>query len=189
VVYNEQIEYKYEEKMEIGIFGVTANPVHLGHWQAIECATKIVDEVWVSPVFKHPFGKSFIAYDLRKEMLRLIFEEFPLPKVRLLELDKEYCETMNEMVYSYKLLTYLKDKYPEHNFKLVVGEDNYKPEVWNKFYEHDKIDAEFGVVVVPDRGSHSTHIRELLKNGLSAANLVGKAVENLIITHKLYKEA
>lgn len=174
--------------MVIGFFGVTANPVHLGHREAVRSATEKVDEVWVSPVFQHPFGKKFIDYELRKEMLKLMFEEFPLDKVRLTEVEKEYFEQVGEMVYSYNVLSFLKGKYPEHDFKLVIGEDNYKPEVWNKFYKHEAIDNEFGVVVVPDRGVHSTQIREKLMNGERVESLVGKKVEKLIMKHKLYNE-
>lgn len=174
--------------MQIGIFGVTANPVHLGHWEAIKSAASKVDEVWVSPVFSHPFGKKFINYPLRKEMLKLMLEEFPLENVKLVELDKEYSEKYNEMVYSYNLLTYLKEQYPQHNFKLIIGEDNYKPEVWHKFYHYEQIESEFGVVVVPDRGVHSTQIREMLNNDENVDTLVGKKVESLILQHKLYKE-
>lgn len=175
--------------MIIGIFGVTANPVHLGHHLAMKTAAEQLDEVWASPVYKHPFGKSFVDYELRKEMLELMLEEFPLNKVKVMELDKEYFELHNEMVYSYKLLTYLKSTYPEHDFKLVIGEDNYKPEVWQKFYKYEEIDKEFGVVVVPDKGVHSTQIREMLMQGKSVEHLIGKKVESLILKHKLYSEA
>lgn len=176
-------------EMIIGIFGVTANPVHLGHYAAIKTAAEQLDEVWATPVYKHPFGKKFVDYELRKEMLELMLKEFPLQKVKVMELDREYFEVHEQMVYSYNLLSYLKSKYPEHDFKLVVGEDNYKPEVWQKFYKYAEIDKEFGVVVVPDKGFHSTQIRAMLNNGQSVEQLVGKKVEALILEHKLYSEA
>lgn len=175
--------------MKIGIFGITANPVHFGHWQALKAASEQVDALWVSPVFTHPFGKKFIDYDLRKEMLDLMLLDCPLEKVRIMQLDKEYFEQFNETVYSYKLLSYLKSKYPEHEFKLVIGADNYKPEVWHKFYNYQKIEDEFGLVVLPDTGAHSTDIRNLLQKGENISKLVSKSVEKLIQQHNLYKEA
>lgn len=174
--------------MEIGIFGITANPVHLGHWEALRAASEQVDQLWVSPVYTHPFGKKFVEYPYRKAMLDLTLKDCPLDKVKIKEFDKEYFEKFNETVYSYKLLTYLKNKYPEHNFKLVIGEDNYKPETWTRFYKYQEIEKEFGLVILPDKGAHSTQIRQLLQNDQNIDNLVSKSVKEFIYQHNLYKE-
>ena len=174
--------------MEIGIFGVTANPVHLGHLRVVEYSSQQADQIWITPVFQHPFGKKFVDYPLRKKMLELLFEEFPVPNAKIMELDRDYWEKYDKMVYSYDLLVYLKEQYPQHNFKLIIGEDNYQPQVWTKFYNYQEIEKEFGLIVVPDNGAHSTNIREMLKNGQNAAKLVGNKVQDFITTHNLYKE-
>lgn len=174
--------------MKIGIFGVTANPFHLGHWEALRAASESVDQLWVSPVFTHPFGKKFVDYNYRKAMIELTLVDFPLEKVKVKDIDKEYHDKFNETVYSYKLLTYLKSLYPEHDFKLVIGEDNYKPEVWTRFYKYEEIEKEFGLVILPDKGAHSTQIRELLQKNENIDNLVSKSVKDFIYKHNLYKE-
>jgi nicotinate-nucleotide adenylyltransferase len=173
--------------MKIGIFGVTANPIHLGHWKAIQSSLKEADEVWVSPVFTHPFGKKFIDYDIRKLMIQEFFKEFPLKGVVLKELDKDYYQKFNDTVYSFNLLSFLKTKYPEHNFKLIIGEDNIKPEVWNKFYMHNEIINDFGVIIAKDDGCHSTQIREMLHNKKNVSALVGKNVQQIITDKNLYQ--
>lgn len=171
--------------MNIGIFGVTANPPHLSHIKAINVAASQLDEVWVTPVYTHPFGKSFISYEQRVKMLELLVDEYSSKNVFIKELDKLYYETKQEMVYSYNLLVFLKQKYPEHNFKLIIGEDNYKPEIWNKFFNATGIEKEFGLVIIRDEGIHSTYIRNNINENIIP--YVGKKVADFIIQNNLYK--
>jgi cytidyltransferase-like protein len=181
IIKNEQ----RKQKMKIGILGLTANPVHLGHLNVALHAKKLVDEVWICPVFTHPFGKGFIDYPYRKKMIEIMFGNVD-KSIKICEVDKEYVEKTGKMAYSYDLLCYLKEKYPEDEFKLVIGEDNYQPEVWKKFYNHEKIDNEFGVILAKDEGVHSTNIRQMLENHENIANYVGHEVANYILENHLY---
>lgn len=174
--------------MNIGIFGITGNPPHLGHFKVLSKAAKQLDEVWVSPVFNHAFGKKFLDYDIRVEMINGMLNDLPVSNVYLKHLDKEYFDKFSETVYSYKLLTYLKNKFPEHEFKLIIGDDNFKPEVWHKFFKHQEILDEFGVVVIDDQGEHSTDIRNMLKNNQNIVKLVSPTVLKIIQEKNLYKE-
>jgi nicotinate-nucleotide adenylyltransferase len=142
---------------KIGLFGVTGNPPHLGHLKVVKEALKSCDKVWVSPVYVHPFNKKFIDYSHRLAMLQLMFAE--LENVKIVELDKEFFLKNSKIPYSYDLLSFIKDENAGYSPLLVIGEDNYKPNVWQKFYFYDKIDSEFGVIVVEDSGAHSTQIR------------------------------
>ena len=174
--------------MNIGIFGVTGNPPHLGHWKVMQIASQQTDEVWTSPVFKHAFGKKFLDYDIRKQMLEAMMKDLPIKNVILKDLDKEYFEKFNETIYSYNLLTYLKNTYPEHNFKLIIGKDNFEPEVWSKFYRNQDILNDFGVIVIDEQGEHSTDIRNMLQNNENIVKLVSEGVLNIIKMNGLYKE-
>ena len=173
--------------MKIGIFGITGNPPHMGHWKALEIASQQLDFVWVTPVYNHAFGKKFLDYDIRKEMINAMLADYPLENVEVKDLDKLYFETYQETVYSYKLLCFLQDMYPQHEFKLIVGQDNFKSEVWEKFYKHQQILDEFGVVVIEDMGSHSTDIRNMLQNNEDVVELVSKSVLKIIQDNKLYQ--
>ena len=172
--------------MNIGLFGITANPVHLGHLNAANYASELLDEIWISPVYKHPFGKEFIAYEHRKKMLSIMFKKYGNKNIVLKELDKDFYLEHNEMIYSYLLLNDVSKKNPGNNFKLIIGEDNYKPEVWSKFKYNQDIERDYGVVCVPDKGSHSSEIRPMILNGDSIEHLVSKEVEDYIKENKLY---
>lgn len=178
--------------MKIGIFGVTSNPPHLGHLEAIKMALDRfdIDEVWITPVYNHAFKKDFLNYEDRVAMLNLILLEFPIKNVKIKELDKEYFSIYHNIVYSYNLLCYLKNKHKEHSFNFIIGDDNYKSDVWNRFYKHQEIVEEFGVLSVPDLGLHSTEIRNKIKNNdlENIEHYVGKSVKNYIVNKKIYKE-
>jgi nicotinate-nucleotide adenylyltransferase len=174
--------------MNVGIFGITANPPHIGHIKVILEAAKQLDEVWVTPVFYHPFKKKMVSYKDRVKMLSLLLIEMDIKNIYIKELDKEYFEKMNEMVYSYNLLNYLKEKYQDINFKLILGEDNKKKEVWERFFKFKELEKEFELIIIKDMGNHSTDIRGMLANNISIEPLVGKSVAKYINENKLFKE-
>lgn len=174
--------------MNIGIFGITGNPPHLGHWKVIKQASEQLDQVWVSPVFNHAFGKKFLNYDIRVQMIEAMLKDRPIDNAYLKHLDKEYYEVHHDIVYSYNLLKYLKEKYPEHNFKLIVGNDNFNSEIWKKFYKHQEILDEFGVVVIEEQGLHSTDIRNMLQKNEVIVESITESVLNIITSNNLYKE-
>lgn len=169
----------------IGLFGITANPAHLGHLEVIKEASKNIDEVWVSPVWVHPFGKKFIDYNLRKKMLIDMINEFNLTNVFVKDLDKDFFELKNETVYSYFLLKHLKENY-NYNFKLIIGEDNYK--IFDRFKYSKEIIEEFGLIIIEDKGHHSTDIRNMIINNEDISNFVPISVLNIINEYNLYKE-
>lgn len=148
---------------KIGLFGVTGNPPHMGHLKAVVEALNDCDEVWVTPVYIHPFNKLFIDYSHRLNMLKLLFSN--LDNVKILEVDSEFHRKYNKTPYSYELLKYISEENKGVSPVLVIGEDNYVENVWQKFYFHDKITTEFGVIVVKDSGVHSTQIRSLCSEG------------------------
>lgn len=173
--------------MNIGIFGITGNPPHLSHWNACNIAVEYFDEVWLSPVYTHPFGKKFLPYDIRRKMILAMFKDFPIKNLKVMDFDKEYFEKHQETVYSYKLLCFLKEKYPENNFKLIIGEDNFKEETWVKFYKSKEIVDQFGVFIVKEQGFHSTEIRKMLQNNEDVVELVSSKVLQIIKKNNLYR--
>lgn len=173
--------------MNIGIFGITGNPPHLGHLKVLQLASKELEQVWVTPVYNHAFGKKFLDYDIRRKMIEAMLKDCIVNNVFVYDLDKQYFEKYHDTVYSYNLLVFLKEQYPEHNFKLIVGEDNFKPEVWQKFYKHQELLDEFGVIVVKDQGSHSTDIRNMLQKNEDVVQLVSPGVLKIIQENKLYQ--
>lgn len=135
--------------MKIGIFGGSFDPIHLGH---IRLADYIVnnsdlDSIWlmVSPL--NPLkadGPRPTSAEHRLEMARLATKDFPNIQVNDIEL------SLPVPSYTYNTLCELSRKFPQHQFKLIVGADNILS--FKKWKEPDKILTEYGVIVYPRPG-------------------------------------
>lgn len=175
---------------KIAIYGITANPPHIGHVSAILGLIDKVDQVWVSLVVNHPFNKKeMLSYEHRLAMLKLMIKEINNNKIVLMELDKKYLNNVKEynVVYSYNLLHYLKNLYKDYNFSLAIGEDNKKKETWEKFYNYQKIEQEFEIIVSNETIQlHSTDLRNE-KNINKWNNKTYPSIIEYIVNNNLYK--
>ncbi len=198
--------------MKIGLFGITGNPSHFGHAKVFERALESCDYVISSLVYQHPFGKKFIDYEHRKSLLQLMMNDYfhdkdLLKRIIFTDLDKEFIERYQETPYSYKLLHELSSRLQRKDsifnflstdknieFNLVIGEDNFKENIWKKFYKNEDILKEFGVCVIPEQGMHSTDIRHLFEslpdeeNSDKIISAIGLLSYQYCQKHDLFKE-
>jgi nicotinate-nucleotide adenylyltransferase len=107
--------------------------------------------------------------------------------------------------YTIDTLTYLQEKYPQHRFKLIIGEDNLKD--FKKWKNSDKILEYFEILVyrrpnatITDLHTHpkvsiieapmidisATFIRNSIKQHKSIKYLVHEDVETLLKLKKFY---
>lgn len=134
--------------MKVGIFGGSFDPVHEGHVRLAKYVLDHtdLDEVWlmVSPL--NPLKpQGYVATnEQRLEMARLAVEGIPGIRVS----DFEFHLPIPS--YTYKTLTELKKSYPDHDFRLIIGGDNWAS--FERWRDPEKILSEFGVVVYPRPG-------------------------------------
>lgn len=81
-----------------------------------------LDEVWfvVTPLNPHKKKKTLLADYHRLEMVEMAIENYP----KLLASDAEF--RLPQPNYTVNTLVHLEEKYPRHNFCLIMGEDNLK---------------------------------------------------------------
>jgi nicotinate-nucleotide adenylyltransferase len=108
--------------LKIGLFFGSFNPIHIGHLIIANYMANhtSLDEVWfvVSP--QNPLKEKASLgniYD-RLEMAKLATEDCTNIKVSDIELN------LPKPSYTIDTLTYLKEKYPEKDFALIMGADN-----------------------------------------------------------------
>jgi len=189
--------------MKIGLYFGSFNPVHHGH---LIIANHVVqstalDQVWfvVSPQnplkpaagLLNEYHRLFLvnaAIDGEKN-LRASDIEFKLPKPS----------------YSIETLTYIKEKYPQHDFSIIMGSDSYRNLPRWKNYEQLIKNTEFFIYVragfetIPEYKNakthildapllqiSATHIRNILKEGKSIRYLVPDSVKEEIERNSYY---
>lgn len=173
--------------VQVGLFGGSFNPPHLGH-QAIAryvLEEKKVDEVWVVPCFKHPFDKKLVSFKHRFNMCELGFSALG-EGVSCLDIEKK----LGGKSVTFRTVSHLKQKYP-HRFYLVVGEDvAQEAKEWQNYEELQK---QIEWLIIP-RGAASpipnisaTEIREVLSQRKNRGNYLDKNVIEYIEKHGLYK--
>ncbi|MFA6034509.1 MAG: nicotinate-nicotinamide nucleotide adenylyltransferase [Myxococcota bacterium] len=185
--------------MHIAIFGGSFNPPHVGHMMACYYILEVhgADEVWMVPVFDHPFGKDLAPYALRVEMCGLAAEPFG-GRVKVSRIEEEL-HTGNAPVYTVDLLSHLKKTHPADELSFVVGSDVLaEAGEWKEF---DRVRELAGLLVLRRRGHQdlaedhlamlpglsSSNVREAVRKGLPIDGLVPGRVLGLIERERLYR--
>lgn len=108
--------------MKIGLFFGSFNPVHIGHLIIANfMATQTdLEQVWIVVSPQNPLKlKSSLARDYdRLHLVRLAIGDNPKLRASNIEFD------LPKPSYTIDTLTYLKEKYPMHEFVLIMGGDN-----------------------------------------------------------------
>lgn len=131
--------------MKIGLFFGTYNPVHVGHLVIANYMADFtdLDKVWLVVTPQNPFKakKSMLKDYHRLMMVRIATEDNPKLEVSNIEFD------MPKPSYTCDTLAHLTDRFPEHEFALIMGEDNLR--TFHKWKNHDVILKNHDLYVYP----------------------------------------
>jgi nicotinate-nucleotide adenylyltransferase len=190
--------------MKIGLFFGSFNPIHVGHLiiaQTMATATDL-EKVWfiVSP--QNPFkkSKSLLHEFDRLDMVERAIADNPL----LIASDVEF--HMPKPSFTIDTLIRIQEKFPQHEFRLIMGEDNLAQ--FPNWKNYEKILEYTGLYVYPrpDSKPHlfrdhpqvrfvqaplldisATFIRDSIVNARSIKYLVPDEVEEMIRIKKYYR--
>ncbi len=189
--------------MKIGLYFGSFNPIHNGH---LIIANHILNEtdlkkIWfvISP--QNPFKESsslLNEYD-RLHLVNLAIDGDD----RLKAIDVEF--QLPKPSYTYYTLAYLRERYPEHEFVLIMGSDSFQNLQNWKNYEaiiknhqiviykrpgfdfSNSLNANLIVMSAPLLEISATYIRGLAMDNKSIKYLVPEEVENEIINNRFFK--
>jgi nicotinate-nucleotide adenylyltransferase len=182
---------------KVGIFGGSFNPIHNGHISLARQLRQLaqLDEVWLMVSPQNPWKQqaALLDDDLRLQMARMALQH----EEGIVASDYEF--GLPRPSYTWNTLQRLQADYPDHQFSLLIGGDN-----WARFsgwYHADDILQNYSVVVYPRRGSSidrdvlppnvmiadtrlldisSTDIRQRVRQGRSIRRLVPAVIEPLV---------
>lgn len=137
---------------KIGLYFGSFNPIHIGHLMIAEYFVENTDlkEVWfvISPNNPHKQKESLLNEHQRLYMVNLAIEDDP----RFRSCDIEF--KLPYPSYTCNTLVRLKEKYPDKEFVLMMGEDNL--ENINKWKNYEYILDNYNLYVYPRLGSNGS---------------------------------
>jgi nicotinate-nucleotide adenylyltransferase len=199
--------------MKIGLYFGTYNPIHVGHLIIANymANNNELDQVWLVVTPHNPLKeKSTLLADLhRLSLVKEAIEDNPKLRVSDIEFN------LSKPSFTVNTLAHLQEKYPEHEFALIMGEDNLR--TIHKWFNHEIILKNHLIYVYPriqfesenqltenisDIHNHphvifcknapvmnvsSTYIREGIKNGKDVRYLVTEPILKYIEEMHFYK--
>jgi nicotinate-nucleotide adenylyltransferase len=131
--------------MKIGLYFGTFNPIHIGHLTIANHLAEHsnLDQVWFVVTPLSPFKKKSSLLDnyQRLEIVHRAIKNYD----NLRASDIEF--KLKQPNYTIDTLTYLGEKFPEHEFALIMGEDNLKS--FHKWKNYELILENHHIYVYP----------------------------------------
>lgn len=191
--------------MKIGLFFGSFNPIHNGHLIIANylCETTDLEKVWliVSPQNPLKAKETLLSEYDRLHLINLAITDNPNLQASNIEFK------LPKPSYTIDTLTYLTEKYPQHQFCLIMGSDNL--ETIHKWKNYQLIINNYPLYVYSRRGSatnpypenpnirlldfpfldiSATFIRENLKKGVCMQYFLPDAVWQYVDEMRLYKK-
>jgi nicotinate-nucleotide adenylyltransferase len=183
--------------VKTGIFGGSFNPIHNGHISLARQLKEMagLDEVWLMVSPQNPMKQqtNLLCDEARLQMARLALKNEPGIIV------SDYEMRLPKPSYTWLTLQALSRDYPERQFVLMIGGDNWA--IFDKWYHAADILRNYQIVVYPRRDEQpvrkeqpasvtileaelldisSTEIRQRIREGRSIQKMVPPSVEAFI---------
>jgi nicotinate-nucleotide adenylyltransferase len=193
--------------MKIGLYFGTFNPIHVGHLIIANHIAEYsgLDQVWMVVTPHNPLKKKDTLLDdyQRLHLVFLATEDYPKIKPSDIEFK------LSQPNYTVNTLAHLQDKFPQHEFALIIGEDNLKTfHKWKNYevilqnhnlYVYPRISSEIEnlelknhpkvhIIEAPVVEISSTFIRENIKNKKNVRPLLPSKVWEYIDHNNFYKK-
>lgn len=134
--------------MHIGLFFGSFNPVHIGHMALANYMLSFtgMEQVWlvVSPHNPLKNKAGLLNQHHRLHLVNLAINDHPHMRSSTVEFD------LPQPSYTIHTLAHLKEKFPEHRFSLILGQDNLQS--FAKWKNHEEILKRFQLYVYPRPG-------------------------------------
>ena len=190
--------------MNIGLYFGSFNPIHIGH---LIIANHVLNETSINKIWfivspQNPFkeSKTLLNEFDRLHLVRLATQDDNRIKCSDIEFN------LPQPSYTSNTLAFLSEKYPEHQFSIIMGSDSYQNlDKWKNYetiinnypvyvYEREgheikrTFDKEAVTLNAPIIQISASQIREHIRSAKSIRYLVPEIVREEIESRKFYKQ-
>lgn len=138
--------------MHVGLFFGSFNPIHIGHLALANYMLSFtdMDQVWLVVSPHNPLKKKtgLLNQNDRLHLVNLALDFNPKIKSSNIEFD------LPQPSYTINTLAYLKEKFPEHQFSLIMGQDNLQ--TLDKWKNYEEILKKYHIYVYPRKNVESS---------------------------------
>ena len=150
--------------MKTGLFFGSFNPIHQGHLDIANYMAEFtdLDEIWIIVSPHNPLKErdTLLSDFHRLEMVRIAVEENS--KIKQTPVELQYADIefdLPQPSYTINTLKYIKEKFPDKEFALIIGSDNLSQ--FDKWKDYEQILENYELYVYPrpqiDGGELSNH--------------------------------
>ncbi|MGL4291957.1 MAG: nicotinate (nicotinamide) nucleotide adenylyltransferase [Bacteroidales bacterium] len=193
------------KKIRTGILSGSFNPIHIGHLALANYLLEFegLDEIWFVVTPQNPLKEKESLLDdrMRLKMVEMAIQDCSHFKANTIEFE------LPRPSYTIRTLEALEERYPEREFFLLIGADNWL--IFHKWAEHEKIKKNYNILIYPRRGHvvyidpefsnirtvnaplievSSTFIRDSLARGKNMRYFLSSKVYEFVKQHNLYRK-
>ncbi len=142
--------------MKVGLFFGSFNPIHVGHLILANYMLEFteLERIWfvISPHNPLKEKKTLLADNHRLQMVRLAIGDHTKMKASNIEFK------LPQPSYTVNTLAHLADKFPDHSFSLIMGEDNLNS--FHKWKNFEFILEQYKIYVYPRLGADGGKLKK-----------------------------
>lgn len=131
--------------MKVGLYFGTFNPIHVGHLIIANHIADFttLDKIWLVVSPENPLKRN---HNLLSDYHRLALTRIAVEGNRKLAVSNIEFD-LPKPSYTIDTLIYLEEKYPEHDFSLIMGEDNLRS--LNRWKNFEQIISNYPIYIYP----------------------------------------
>lgn len=193
-----------QRKKKTVIFCGSFDPVHIGHAMIAGYVSQcgVADELWLTPSRVNPLKTDRPPVDDTHRIAMCQLVAARSGRIRVCDIESG----LPLPSFTFRTLTCLRDRFPDREFILLIGSDNWL--LFDRWRDYDKILSDFGILIYPRPGYSvdasslpsgvdlmdeapqalisSTFVRDSIREGRALDFFVPDEVLEYIKKHRLY---